>query len=143
MQPASGAAADVRARLIDEVHGRGLAEREDDGDALELTAGERLHVLVHDILQVHRLQHISLELRVHEGLLDLLQEQHPDRPRELRRDRLRLERDADRLLVRLHIGRVTSEQPHERGLDMGRIKHVSLCITGLVIVSLIRVLLGS
>ena len=101
MQPASGAAADVRARLIDEVHGRGLAEREDDGDALELTAGERLHVLVEDRLEVHRLDDVRVELGVHERGLDALQEEHADRARERGRDRLRLERHAQRLLVRL------------------------------------------
>ena len=72
----------ARARLIDEVHRRGLAEREDDSDALELTTREGLDVLVEDGLEVHRLHDVRIELGVHERGLDALQEEHADRARE-------------------------------------------------------------
>ena len=93
-----------------------LAEREDDSDTLELSSRERLDVLVDDVLEVHRLDDVGLELRVHKRRLDLLEQQHADRARELGRDRLRLERHCELLAVCLDVGRVAREQAHERRL---------------------------
>lgn len=73
--------------------------------------------MIDDVLEVHRFHDISLELRVHEGLFDLLEEQHADSAGELGRDRLGLERDSKLLLVGLDVGSVAGEQTDERGLS--------------------------
>ena len=72
--------------------GRGwgdLAEAENDGHALQLTAGEVRNLLVNNRIERERLGHVRLKLWVHERVLDLLVQKHPHRALERWRDFLR------------------------------------------------------
>lgn len=106
---------EVRARLVDEVDVGRLAKTQDDGDTLELSSGEGRDVLVHDDLELHRLDDVRVELRVHERRAHLLEEQLPDRSRELGRDRLGLKRDLERDLVLLLVGLDLSRKELDKG----------------------------
>lgn len=64
-----------RARLIQQVNIHvWFAQSKHNSHALQLSSRKRLHVLVHNILQTHRLQYIRIKLRMHERLLDPLQQ---------------------------------------------------------------------
>ncbi|KAI3494682.1 hypothetical protein L1887_40498 [Cichorium endivia] len=96
---------EVRRRLVDQIDIRRLTQRQHQRHTLQLTTRQRLHIVVNDRLDRHRLHHIGLELRVHERRLDLLEQQHAHRALELGRNRLRLERHVElRRLLGTRIG---------------------------------------
>ena len=97
----------VRRRLVDEVDISRLAEGHNERHALQFAARQRLHVLVDDVVELHRLDDVCGELRVHKGALDLLDEQHAHRALELGRNRLRLQGDVQ--LRRLGRARIRLE----------------------------------
>jgi hypothetical protein len=85
-------------------HVGGLSERENDSNTLQLTTREGGNGLVHDVVEVHGLENVRVELRVHERRANLLQQELANGTGELGRDSLRLERDREVLLVLLVVG---------------------------------------
>ncbi|PWZ00343.1 hypothetical protein BCV70DRAFT_109253 [Testicularia cyperi] len=104
--------------LVDQVDVGRLAEREHQRDSLQLTTREGLDVVVDDGIERHGLDDIGLELRVHEGGLDLLEQQHAHSALELGRNGLRLERHVElRRLLGTGIGlELSGEHLDEGGL---------------------------
>lgn len=128
--------------LVDEVDVGGLAEAEDDGHTLELTAREELDFLfflfyfyffgkkgvamsfffflylVEETLDLEGLDDVGLELCVDKHGLDLLHEQRADAALVLGVDLLRLVRDVEHGDVLLCVGLlVAGEDADERGLS--------------------------
>lgn len=85
---------EVGGGLVDEVNVCGHAERQDDGDTLQFTTGQVLDFLVDKVIELEGLDDIGLELRVQEGLLDLLEEELADGAVKLWSDGLGLHADA-------------------------------------------------
>lgn len=70
-------------RLVDEVNVGGDSQSKTNGDTLELSTGERLDVLVDDVVELHGLDDVRLELGKEEGTLDPLDEKHANGSLEL------------------------------------------------------------
>mmetsp|Transcript_47634 Transcript_47634/g.120069 ORF Transcript_47634/g.120069 Transcript_47634/m.120069 type:complete len:424 (+) Transcript_47634:411-1682(+) len=85
---------EIRGRLVDQVDVSGLAECQHQGDPLELTTAQGLHLVVGDLIDEHWLGDISLELRVQKRIPDLHQQQVPDCALELRGNDLWLIRNV-------------------------------------------------
>ena len=80
--------------LVDQVDVGGHAEGEHDGDALQLTTGQVLDLLVDEVVEVQGLDHVRLELGRQEHGPDLLEEELAHGALELGRDGLRLHADG-------------------------------------------------
>ncbi len=108
--------------LVDEVDVGGLAQAERERDALQLSAREVLDLLVDDGVEVQRLHHVAVELRVCVCLLDLGEEQGAHGALEGRADLLRLVGHGEALDLRLRLAglHVRLEQAREHA-DEGRL----------------------
>lgn len=112
---------EVGGRLVDQVDVGGFTEGEDDGDSLQLSSRERRDQVVHDVLELHRLHDVRVELGVHVRGAHLLEEQFSNGTGELGRDRLRLERNVEMLLVSLDVGLELSGEQLDKGRLSGSI----------------------
>lgn len=85
---------EVGGRLVDDVDVGGHTEGEHDGDTLQFTTGQVLHLLVDEVVHLEGLVDVGLELRVDEGGLDALEEELAHGTLELRGDLLGLHGDV-------------------------------------------------
>ncbi|KAJ1449666.1 hypothetical protein M885DRAFT_85990 [Pelagophyceae sp. CCMP2097] len=79
----------VSRRLVDQIDFGRFAQRQRHGHALELAAGEVLHFLVDDRVDLHGFHHVGAELRVHVRVADSLVQKLTNRPVEFRGNLLR------------------------------------------------------
>lgn len=94
-----------------------LTESKDDGYTLQFTTRQVCNFLVKNVLNGERLNDVSLELRVKESSLDLLEEQHADGALELGRDLLGLVRYVEFGYLFVTIGlQQACKQSDESGL---------------------------
>ena len=107
----------VGRRLVDQIDVGRLAQAQRDGYTLQLTTGQVAHLLVHDVLDLQRLEHVRVELWMYERVADAHLDELLDGALELGADLLRLVGDVELgrlgLAVRLE---VAGEDADERGL---------------------------
>ncbi len=84
----------VRRRLVDQVHVGRLAQTQADSHTLQLTTGQVLDLLVHELLDLQRFQHVRVELRVNGRVADTRHQQRLHVAVKLGRNLLRLVRNV-------------------------------------------------
>lgn len=95
---------EVRRGLIDQVDVGRNTQGQHNSDTLQLTTRKVLHFLVDEIVELERFVDISLELRIQECGLDLLEEQLSNSSLKFWRDLLRFHRDIERRNLDVSIG---------------------------------------